>query len=154
MSKVESWIANIKHWYTPAGDHDITLLCQLIVKVPEDIFNAPSHQLKNEAIAYFTDACFKIQKYYQNQNDVENTLNYMHFCYAKLQSLASSSNIDISMKRWSLKKLDQLMSMMIYFCQQQSDPRWQLESKKWIDLHVIFMQCQQNLSPSPSKKSP
>ncbi|OAN11415.1 hypothetical protein A3K86_20950 [Photobacterium jeanii] len=154
MTELHLWLDNIKTWYqkpVSPQQRDIQTLIDALNHAPDIIFSDVSCEAHNEALAYWLDACQRLSFYYQDLPDSEKAFNYMQFGYAKLQSMVCDQQIAPDLKRWCLKKLDRMIVAMMEFCQQQPDSKWQQESTQLIDLHVAFMESQNNLNLSYSE---
>ncbi|KKD58214.1 hypothetical protein RN22_22335 [Grimontia sp. AD028] len=146
MDVVDAWMKKIQNWYEDAEHRNVDTLAAVVSQTPAMIFDPPIDLTRSDAIAYFVDGCTKLQRHHQFEGKAEEAFSYLQFCYAKLQALASRSDIEPDIKRWSLKKLDILIVAMMEFCQQQNDAAWQRESEQLVELHVTFMMGQNDLN--------
>lgn len=146
MDFVQRWMTEIQCWYGDESNRDMTQLSHVIADTPAKIFEPPIDLMTSDAIAYFVDGCTRLQRHYEAQGQISEAYSYLQFCYAKLQALGARADIEPEVKRWSLKKLDQLIIAMMEFCQHQHDDAWLDESKQLIELHVAFMVGQNNLN--------
>lgn len=157
MTELHTWLDNIKVWYqtpSPPQQRDIQTLIDALNHAPDIIFTDVSCELHNEALAYWLDACQRLSFYYQDLPNIEKAFSYMQFGYAKLQCMICDQALEPDLKRWCLKKLDRMIVAMMEFCQQQNSQQWLDESTQLINLHVTFMEGQNNLNLSyePSDK--
>ncbi|MBV7296886.1 hypothetical protein [Enterovibrio paralichthyis] len=146
MNHIEKWLQDIQQWYENPQHRDIGQLSAVIEQAPASLFEPPIDHTSSDAIAYFVDGCIRLQRHYEFEGKSTDAYSYLQFCYAKLQALASRTDIETEVRRWSLKKLDQLIVSMMEFCQHQNDAGWLSESKQLIELHVAFMVGQNNLN--------
>lgn len=146
MNELRPWLDKVKSWYRPQQHSDVDILVNAVSHAPEEIFGSIESELHSEALAYWLDACHRLSFYYQDQNEIEKAFSYLQFAYAKLQDMTCKPSLDSSMKRWCLKKPDRMIVAMMEFCQRQSDIKWQQESTRVIELHVVFMEGQNNLN--------
>lgn len=146
MGAIDSWMEKIQQWYADTAHRSIDSLAMVVSQTPAMIFYPPIDLMRSDAIAYFVDGCFKLQRHYQFEGKTEDAFSYLQFCYAKLQALASRPDIEPDIRCWSLKKLDGLIVAMMEFCQQQNDVIWQRESEQLVELHIAFMQGQSDLN--------
>lgn len=154
MNEIQSWLTQIKQWYQPQQGRDINILINAVSNAPDSIFGAIETEKHSEALAYWIDSCQRLCCYYQDIAEPaakpEKAFGYLQFAYAKLQEMACNPELDPGMKRWSLKRLDRMIVAMAEFCQRQEDTKWQQESTQLIELHVAFMQAQNNQNLSYS----
>ncbi|MEZ8142528.1 hypothetical protein A1OO_08410 [Enterovibrio norvegicus FF-33] len=153
MDAANIWLEDIKSWYSEGTSSGVNGLANLITNTPSVLFAPPISQTQSDAIAYFVDGCEKLQRLHQSEGRIDEAYNYLQFCYAKLQSLASHADVEKEVKRWSLKKLDTIIVGMMEFCQQQQDNAWIKESEVLVELHVAFMQGQNGLNLYQSHRS-
>ncbi|WP_299013358.1 hypothetical protein [uncultured Photobacterium sp.] len=150
MNELQSWLTNIKRWYQPREHRNTNILVNAISNAPNAVFGPIETNEHSEALAYWLDACHRLSTYYQNKSGLDKAFSYLQFPYAKLQEMACNPELDMVMKRWCLKKLDRMIVAMTEFCQRQPDTRWQHENAQLIELHVSFMQGQNDLNLSYS----
>ncbi|WP_407333047.1 hypothetical protein [Enterovibrio sp. 27052020O] len=153
MDAENIWFEQIQAWYSDGMSNGIKGLENLIANSPASLFAPPIDQAQSDAIAYFVDGCIKLQRHYESEGRIDEAYNYLQFCYAKLQGMASHAEVEKEVKRWSLKKLDTLIVAMMEFCQQQQDSAWVKESELLVELHVAFMQGQNGLNLYQSHRS-
>ncbi|MCG7588445.1 hypothetical protein [Photobacterium sp. OFAV2-7] len=154
MNQLSSWLAGIKSWYHPQQQSDIDILVNAVSHAPEEVFGLIESELHSEALAYWLDACTRLSYYYQDRQEIDKAFSYLQFAYAKLQDMACRPELDSDMKRWCLKKLDRMIVAIVEFCQRQCETKWQQESTQLIELHVMFMEGQNNLNLAYSDNYP
>ncbi|PKF49462.1 hypothetical protein [Enterovibrio nigricans] len=147
MHSIDNWLEDISAWYDNEN-LQYPVLAQLIKSPPAELFSSPVSPEKSDSLAYFFDACFKLHRHEESQLNTDSAYSYLHFSYAKLQQLASHSSSEVDVRRWSIKKLDQVIVAMMEFCQKQGSDDWLKESEMLVELHISFMLGQSNLNVS------
>lgn len=146
MNEIQSWLTSIKSWYQPQLHPDYDILISGVNQAPRAIFESIDTELHSEALAYWIDACRRLSFYYLDNGDLDKSYSYLQFSYARLQEMACKPTLSSEMKRWCLKRLDRMVLTMMEFCQRQPGKQWQQETTRLIELHVCFMEGQNNLN--------
>ncbi|EAS42811.1 hypothetical protein C9J48_11430 [Photobacterium profundum] len=146
MTEISYWLDGIKIWFQPNQSQNIKILIDHVNLAPSALFDNVDSDMNSEALAYWFDACQRLSLYYQDQGEPEKAFSYLQFAYAKLQGMLCHPSHSDDIKRWSLKKIDRIIVVMVEFCQVQQEKKWQQESIQLINLHVTFMEGQNNLN--------
>ncbi|KXF80647.1 hypothetical protein [Enterovibrio coralii] len=145
MEQVSDWLNNINAWY---GDkhREYATLASLINKPPADLFSPPYSQDKSDALAYFFDGCSMLHRHEKALIHTDSAYSYLHYGYAKLQHLATQTDSDLDVRRWSIKRLERAIVTMMEFCQEQKSDEWLRESETLVELHISFMLAQSDVN--------
>lgn len=139
MLSLNNWVEKISVWYQ-SGKHDqVRELISLIIDPPNAIWGPQINTLQSKAIACWLDGNLRLFNHYQSQGEADIAYQYLSFAYAKLQAVICNPLTDIELKRWSVQRIQQLTVVMLEFCNQQSEQRWNEESMVQVDNHVSFM---------------
>ncbi|KAB1511604.1 hypothetical protein [Photobacterium damselae] len=144
---IENWLSDIKSLYSKMEEnqsHEIKKLELLNSKVPTAIFKQINSSQDQEVFAYWLDSCFKLHHYYNQQQNCSLSLDYLQLAYSKLQAMVSLYHHSPDLKRWILKKLDQLIVCMLEYCQQSNHNSLYQQGTDLINHHVIFMKSLNN----------
>ncbi|AWK83991.1 hypothetical protein ACPV30_00200 [Photobacterium damselae] len=143
----ENWLPRIKALYLKMEENHSVKIEALEVlnnNVPASIFKQIHSNQDQEAFAYWLDSCFKLHYYYNSKQNYSLSLDYLQLAYSKLQAMVSLYHHSPDLKRWILKKLDQLIVCMLEYCQQSNHNNLCQQSTDLINHHVIFMKSLNN----------
>ncbi|MBM7034933.1 transcriptional regulator [Vibrio ulleungensis] len=134
----ELWQEAVSNWYQSRKHDQVEDLLPLLQSPPNEIWGPALSSFQQKGLTCWLDGCLRAHQHFSSTGHPDDSYQYLNFAIAKLQQVASDSDVDIEIKTWCVQRLDQLIILALEFCSEQGD-EWKQEQFDQIEAHVKFM---------------
>ncbi|MGP8308653.1 transcriptional regulator [Vibrio sp. YIC-376] len=137
--KLSNWQDQMSIWYENGKHDQVEQLETILYLAPDEIFGPKLTDQQSKAIACWLDGCLRVFQSTRNTNR-QRAFHTLLYASEKLEKAATSSETDLLIRDWCLKRLQHLTVLALEFCNQQRDQNeWQQQATSLIESHIALM---------------